>query len=282
MLKWVSILLLYSGTLCAQTLTHHTYFDVDSHTLIPREEAALYTFLKAVDTLAITDVTLTGYCDDRGSTAYNYALSNKRAVAVKGYISPNIPVKIVALGEVALPDAAIDTVSVRSSNRRVNIRITYEQNVLRNTEAAITKPEPAIEKQPVFNGNYKKLTDTLIPGDKLLLKSLLFIGSKSVLKKRSEKDLKKLLVFLKENPGVHFEIQGHVCCIYSFQDDAIDSDTNTVNLSVTRAKRIYDYLLDNGIAARRMTYKGYGRKQPIEGGRESDNKRVEILITKIE
>jgi len=30
-----------------------------------------------------------------------------------------------------------------------------------------------------------------------------------------------------------------------------------------------------------MTHMGYGRKFPIPGGIESDNKRVEILITKV-
>ena len=53
------------------------------------------------------------------------------------------------------------------------------------------------------------------------------------------------------------------------------------NLSHTRAQKVFDYLIEKGISPNRMTYMGYGRKFPIPGGIESDNKRVEILITKI-
>jgi outer membrane protein OmpA-like peptidoglycan-associated protein len=34
-------------------------------------------------------------------------------------------------------------------------------------------------------------------------------------------------------------------------------------LSTNRAKAVYDFLVDNGIDANRMTYKGFGASQPI-------------------
>lgn len=281
MLKWIAILLLFSCSLHAQTLTHSAYFDFDTSRLNSSDEEVLSIFLKATDTLAITGITIQAYCDDRGSEAYNLELSRKRAETIAEYINTKLPVKARGMGEILLKNTK-DTTAQRRQNRRADITLTYKAEPHRK-DAAKEIPEPVKEKepQPKFTGAYKKFTDTLQKGDKLLLNNLLFIGSKSVLRKRSEKDLERLLLFLKQNPNIYFEVQGHVCCIYSFQDDAIDTDSDTTDLSVRRAKRVYDYLLQNGIAPERMTYKGYGRQFPIEGGRESDNKRVEILITDI-
>lgn len=278
MLKWIAILLICNCSIHAQTLTHSTYFDVDISGLTKEEEKALTEFLQATDTLTITGITIQAYCDDRGSKAYNLDLSQRRAQAVAGYITTKLSAKSRGMGEIPLKNNA-DTTAQRKQNRRADITLTYKPMLISEKEA----PESVKEKkpQPTFTGAYKKFTDTLQKGDKLLLNNLLFIGSKSVLKKRSEKDLKRLLAFLKQNPSIYFEVQGHVCCIYYYQEDAIDTDSDTADLSVRRAKRVYDYLLQNGITPERMTYKGYGRQFPIEGGRESDNKRVEILITDI-
>lgn len=281
MLKWIAIVFLFNCSLYAQTLTHSAYFDFDASRLNSSEEETLAKFLQVTDTLTITGITIQAYCDDRGSEEYNITLSQERANAVAGYIKAKPSLKTDGMGKVLLKNPP-DTVAQRKQNRRADVIITY---TVPNPEEIIVKEilEPVKEKetQPIFTGTYKKITDILERGDKLLLNNLLFIGSKSVLRKRSEKDLNKLLVYLKQNPNIRFEVQGHVCCIYSFQEDAIDTDSDTADLSVRRAKRVYDYLLQNGIAAERMTYKGYGRQFPIEGGRESDNKRVEILITDI-
>jgi outer membrane protein OmpA-like peptidoglycan-associated protein len=61
-------------------------------------------------------------------------------------------------------------------------------------------------------------------------------------------------------------------------------DTYEPILSVNRAKEIYNFLVDKGIEASRLSYAGFGRRRPVvvEEMNEFDaekNRRVEIRIT---
>jgi outer membrane protein OmpA-like peptidoglycan-associated protein len=62
----------------------------------------------------------------------------------------------------------------------------------------------------------------------------------------------------------------------------VGDDKNNQILSENRAKSVYNYLLSNGIASNRISFKGYGNTQPIasnntEEGRQT-NRRTEIQI----
>ena len=87
-------------------------------------------------------------------------------------------------------------------------------------------------------------------------------------------DIAKVLV---EKNDVYFTIQGHVCCTQNSRD-AIDKSTKKRNLSVARAKYVYDYLARKGVDKKRMRYLGMRRKFPL-GGDPKFERRVEILIT---
>jgi outer membrane protein OmpA-like peptidoglycan-associated protein len=87
------------------------------------------------------------------------------------------------------------------------------------------------------------------------------------------------VLFLKANPTVEFEVQGHVCCTPKYFSDAIDKDTKERKLSYNRAKAVYRYLVMRKINPSRMTFKGYGNQFPI--GKEPElDRRVELVITK--
>jgi flagellar motor protein MotB len=76
---------------------------------------------------------------------------------------------------------------------------------------------------------------------------------------------------------IYFTIQGHVCCTQNSRD-ANDRKTKKRNLSVARAKFVYDYLVKKGVNPKRMKYVGMRRKFPL-GGDPKYDRRVEILIT---
>lgn len=82
--------------------------------------------------------------------------------------------------------------------------------------------------------------------------------------------------FLKENAKVCVEIQGHT-------DDVGTIDYN-YNLSVNRAKTVYDYLISKGVNQSRLTYKGFGATKPIESNQTEEgkakNRRTVFVITK--
>lgn len=115
-------------------------------------------------------------------------------------------------------------------------------------------------------------------GEYTILRNIFFDFNSYALKRESRTELGKLEQFLETHPKVHIEIRGHT--------DSVGTNAFNQNLSQQRAKAVYDYLRKNGIAAERLTFKGYGETQPVstnetEEGRAA-NRRTEIRITKID
>jgi outer membrane protein OmpA-like peptidoglycan-associated protein/tetratricopeptide (TPR) repeat protein len=93
----------------------------------------------------------------------------------------------------------------------------------------------------------------------------------------SEAVLDLLIEFLDENPSIYIEIQGHT--------DNIGNDADNMKLSANRAKSVYNYLITNNIAPKRLTYKGYGKTVPVatndtEEGRAKNRRTVFVIIRK--
>ena len=83
--------------------------------------------------------------------------------------------------------------------------------------------------------------------------------------------------FLKENPTVKVEIQGHT--------DNVGRDDDNLLLSENRAKSVYDYVIEQGVDAKRLRYKGYGELNPIasnntEEGRAKNRRTVFLIYEK--
>jgi len=75
-------------------------------------------------------------------------------------------------------------------------------------------------------------------------------------------------------------IQGHICCT-SDNLDGVNLLTGKRNLSEARAEAVYDYLVTNGIAKKRLKYEGLKNKFPLDKGDKFD-RRVELKVTKID
>jgi outer membrane protein OmpA-like peptidoglycan-associated protein/tetratricopeptide (TPR) repeat protein len=111
-------------------------------------------------------------------------------------------------------------------------------------------------------------------GNKVILNNIFFDTNKFDLKPESVAELQKLVDFLNVNPTLKIEISGHT--------DNVGNDELNQTLSENRAKAVYQYLVQNGINASRLQYKGYGKTQPIatndtDEGR-SKNRRTEFKI----
>ncbi len=110
----------------------------------------------------------------------------------------------------------------------------------------------------------------------IILKNVFFETKKADLLRESLVELNKLKLLLQENPTMRIDIRGHT--------DNVGADTDNQILSEKRAKAVRDFLVLNGIAAERLTYKGLGETQPIdsndtEGGRAA-NRRTDFVILK--
>lgn len=106
-----------------------------------------------------------------------------------------------------------------------------------------------------------------------ILSDVNFDLNKAVVRPDAKEILKSDIKILKENPQIRAEVQGHTC-------DLGDANYNLM-LSDKRANAIKDYLVSQGIAADRLTAKGYGESRPrfpndSEANR-AKNRRVELV-----
>ena len=117
--------------------------------------------------------------------------------------------------------------------------------------------------------------EVVAKGSSLVIENLLFLTGYSYLTPSSKKSLDVAFQKIKTLP-FSFIIQGHVCCTTG-KKDAVDRATKKRNLSLVRAKFVYDYFLEKGISPGRMSFEGMGHRFPL-GGRPEKDRRVEILI----
>lgn len=108
------------------------------------------------------------------------------------------------------------------------------------------------------------------------LNNIFFDFNKATLRQESVTELNNLVKLMKDNPKLNIEIAGHT--------DNVGPDDVNARLSQERANAVRRYLLDKGIASRRLRAKGYGASQPVatnetEEGRQQ-NRRTEFEILK--
>jgi len=106
----------------------------------------------------------------------------------------------------------------------------------------------------------------------LVLEGVHFDNDKATLRPEAFAILDKTAVSLKDWGDVNIEVGGHT-------DSRADDDYN-LKLSQRRAETVRDYLISKGIAADRLTAKGYGETKPIADNETEEgrfkNRRVEL------
>jgi outer membrane protein OmpA-like peptidoglycan-associated protein/tetratricopeptide (TPR) repeat protein len=116
--------------------------------------------------------------------------------------------------------------------------------------------------------------DRVEVGAKVILKNINFETGKSTLLPDSYVTLNAVVKLIQTNPTIQLEISGHT--------DNVGSDKFNLKLSNDRAKSVVDYLVAQGIPEAKLTYKGYGKSQPISSNAtpegRAENRRVEFKI----
>ncbi len=109
----------------------------------------------------------------------------------------------------------------------------------------------------------------------LVLEGVIFETGKAALTPSSSEVLDRVAAGLTEYPNLTIEVGGHT--------DNTGSRTTNVRLSKARAEAVKAYLVGKGIAARRLTARGYGPDVPIADNKSVDgrarNRRVELKKT---
>ncbi|MBL7765936.1 MAG: OmpA family protein [Chitinophagaceae bacterium] len=287
----------------AQPFSYVVLFDYDLYEI---PDSSMLNLIRLMNSKPIERVLLEGHCDSIGSRQYNYTLSENRANAVKKLLVDN-----------GMDKKAIKTCIGFGKDRPINFnRNEYQRQ--QNRRVIVTfypkKPPPPLPpppppalvqekpKQPPAAGEtaskappprkiieVKTVSGQLQKedfkvGKQLILKNLIFFGGRHVLKPESMPQLENLLNILKENPTLAIEIQGHVCCTTN-EPDGYDWDEDSNNLSVTRARMVYEYLIEHGINADRLSYIGYGGSRKINRDEYLEemravNRRVEVRVVR--
>jgi outer membrane protein OmpA-like peptidoglycan-associated protein len=221
------------------------------------------------------------YADYLGTENPNQYLSDNRANTAKAYllakgVKETQIMACTGLGQVAGKGGA--TTTGNEANRRTAIFIRKAEVVRTIPKALPAKPLNKVEPQeagmPIDYANVKV-------GDTINLKNIQFVNGETTIIEASFPEVDALYRVMRDHPTLKISLEGHVCCcIYP---DGYFPDTPDWQLSVQRARKLYNFLIKKGIASQRMSYKGFGRTHPILDNEETIeqgqvNRRVEVRI----
>ncbi len=131
-------------------------------------------------------------------------------------------------------------------------------------------------KGTVANNGCPEITEEHITKLNAYAKTILFNSGKSTFKQETFAVLQSITAILKEYPSSKFSIEGHT--------DSDGSDALNQKLSEDRAGAVKGYLIENGIAADRLSSIGFGESKPIDTNKtakgKANNRRVEVKLVK--
>lgn len=118
----------------------------------------------------------------------------------------------------------------------------------------------------------------LVPIEKeqtIVMNNLFFDFDKAELRSESVPELKRIITFLQNNAEIKIEISGHT--------DSFGNDAYNQRLSERRARSVYNYFIENGIASERLSSVGKGETDPVVStdlsvSEQQKNRRVEFEI----
>ncbi|MEM6963242.1 MAG: OmpA family protein [Bacteroidota bacterium] len=133
-----------------------------------------------------------------------------------------------------------------------------------------------IGMQPIKDQPADASEDAEATSPPIVLRNVLFETGSAELKPESTFELNKLLQLLQNNASLKIRINGHT--------DNVGQPEDNMVLSTNRAKAVYQFLIEKGIAKERLSFKGFGETKPIDSndtnwGRQN-NRRTEFVMLK--
>jgi outer membrane protein OmpA-like peptidoglycan-associated protein len=151
------------------------------------------------------------------------------------------------------------------------IRAHYAKNG-RNIWAMVSPNGPGMYTLNVADAGAVDLGSTLAKACHVALYGVLFDFNKSTLQPSSDGALQPAANIMAADKTLKLEVQGHT--------DNVGNDAYNQTLSDTRAKAVVTWLTQHGVAADRVTAKGYGKSKPVADNGSDDGRaktrRVEI------
>lgn len=154
-------------------------------------------------------------------------------------------------------------------------------------EIIVRKPNYLLSKQSITVSELDSLINIEVElqnvevGSSFELDNVYFKGGSAVFVGSSQQALRNLYLLMKKNPQLAIEIQGHVNLPNYSIHHKPESYYN--QLSIDRAKAVYDYLVKRGVDKSRLDYQGFGYSQMLFPEARTSlemekNRRVEVKI----
>lgn len=210
--------------------------------------------------------------------------TNSPIMGVKVALTDNMTGKTV----LDMTTGSNGTFSYEMEDKELDERISYQIHL--NKEGYLSKvvtfnqqlTNPGkINLHEVLNVQLVKIDIGTDIGALLDLKPIYFDLGKYTIRPDASRELDKIVVIMKDNPGLEIELGSHT--------DARGSAASNLNLSDRRAKASVKYIISQGISQGRITAKGYGESvlmnRCIDGVSCSEdehqlNRRTEFKVTK--
>ena len=193
---------------------------------------------------SITRIELKGYTDSLGEQRDNYQLASLRLQATQRLLE-EIGLGGIAIEQFNYNEQEGTKLSKLEENRRVDILVYTSKSGL-----FASSKEPELGKPINLQINFEGGTANFLPN--------------------SYSNLELLFQCMKKDSTLIVDLSGHVCCASNY------------NLSVQRANSVMNYLYRKGIAANRMTAKGFSNSKPIVPDTSEENmslnRRVEAVF----
>jgi outer membrane protein OmpA-like peptidoglycan-associated protein len=171
--------------------------------------------------------------------------------------------------------ATVDSASgeyMLAVKKKNDVVVTVKKDdIVFNSKTISVKDMPSPDMEPkVINIEVREAKQ----GSSFVIDNILYNTNSAELKKESRIILESFAQYLKENPSIKIEIQGHT--------DDVGNPKDNEALSTNRAFSVKAVLEEFGVDGKRITAKGFGQNRPIadnttEEGR-AKNRRTEFLI----
>lgn len=254
------------------------YYDLDKS--IIRKDAAptLDKIAGLMQQYEFVDLLVGSHTDSRASREYNDALSQRRADAVRDYLSKyNIPKERVRLdwfGEEKHVNDCGDGVPCPESEHQLNRRSELVLEAFSDKSKNYELPKEFMGRDicdptDLFEALNAEIND--VP-------TIYFDFDKSNLRSVHKKELERVSLLLQRLVNLQLNITGHT--------DQRGNEAYNMELSERRAKTVMDYLTNKGIDAKRLKSEWMGKTQPIQDCNTADcteamhqlNRRTELQL----
>lgn len=188
---------------------------------------------------------------------------------IYSFYLPSITVKITGTvydtDEEPIPEAIVRVVGRNGMNYKSVTKPdgTYEVKIDRSTEyVMMSGKEGYLNRKSQFTSDPEEedadyVVDFYLPtiSEPVMIDDIFYDYNKATLREESYPALDDLVAMLNDNPYCAIELASHT--------DRVGSQQYNLDLSQKRAQSVCDYLISQGIDARRLSPVGYGKSEPI-------------------